>query len=52
MVYSTESLEPTMECVWSQEVELPKAQVVRHEVEAIALEGDIEAIKAVRSIRF
>lgn len=52
MVYSTESLEPTMECVWSQEVELPKAQVIRHEVEAIALEGDIEAIKAVRSIRF
>ena len=52
MVYSTESLEPTMECVWSQDVELPKAKVVRHEVETIALEGDIEAIKAVRSIRF
>ena len=52
MVYSVESFEPTMECVWSEEVELPESKVVRQVGELPTFVGDIEALTAARSLRF
>ena len=52
MVYSVESLEPAMECVWSEKVEIAAPQVVRQVGELPVFVGDIKALTTVRSVRF
>ena len=49
-----DSAEPTMECIWSQEVGAPRAaQVTYHEVEPLqAANNDIMSVKVVKSFRF
>ena len=52
LVYEEESKTPTLECVWSEEVELPESKVVRQVGELPTFVGDIEALTAARSLRF
>ena len=49
-----DSVEPTMECIWSQEVGAPRAaQVTYHEVEPLqAANNDIMSVKVVKSFHF
>jgi hypothetical protein len=53
LVYEEESKTPTLECVWSEEVEAPRAaKVIKHEVEPIALESDVLSLSIIKSFVF
>ena len=48
-----EVAEPTMECIWSEEVGAPRAaEVTYHAVEPIAVASDVMMLSTVMSIRF
>ena len=50
LVYDEQASEPTMECVWSEEVEAPRAaKVIKHEVEPIVVEGDVMNLRVIKS---
>lgn len=50
VVYEEQSSEPTMECVWSEEVGAPRAaKVIKHEVEPITVESDVMNLRVIKS---
>ena len=53
LVYEENAKTPTIECVWSEEVEAPRAaKVIKHEVEPLTIESDIVLVKRIKSFAF
>ena len=52
MVYSESSLEPTIECIWSEDVGAPaEAEVIYHAVEPIDFPCDMVVVSTICSVR-
>ncbi len=53
MVYSDSSVEPSIECLWSEEVGAPAAgKVIRREVQPLTVEGDIATLRHIYTLRY
>lgn len=47
-----EDVEPTLECIWSEEVAAPReAKVTRHEVEPLVQKSDLVEVKVIKAFR-